>query len=91
MLGPLDGGGGDDNGRWVTWRSADPAHPAVVGAPIKVTGWTPHRSNPKALSAPLPANVSKGTALRQFWVNGLRAERPVVYGYAKFRRDCWDQ
>ena len=80
VLGPMDGG---DNRRWVTWRSADPAHPAVVGAPIKVTGWTAHPTNLKALSAPLPANATKGTALRQFWVNGLRAERPVVYGHGR--------
>ena len=74
-LGPEDGGSGD---RWVTWRSADPSSPAVVGAPIRVTGpWTPHPTVKGALVAPLPANVTAGSSLRHFWVSGQRAERPL--------------
>ena len=76
-LGPEHGGSGK---QWVTWRSADSANPAIVGAPIRISGWKPHPTNKKALSAPLPSNVTKGTALRQFWANGRRAERPVIYG-----------
>ena len=36
-----------------------------------------------ALSAPLPSNVTKGSPLRQFWVKGQRAERPVVFGHGR--------
>ena len=60
-LGPEDGGSG---GGWVTWRSHQPALPATVGAPIKVTGWKPHPTIKGALIAPLPTNVTKGSALR---------------------------
>jgi len=74
-LGPEDGGSG---GGWVTWRSHQPALPATVGAPIKVTGWKPHPTIKGALIAPLPTNVTKGSALRQFWVGGERALRTKV-------------
>jgi hypothetical protein len=47
-------------GRWVTWRSADAHSPAVVGAPIRVTGWAPHPTVKGALLAPLPGSVSPG-------------------------------
>jgi hypothetical protein len=51
------------------------------GAPIRVTGWKPHATLKGAFSAPLPAaNVTKGSALRQLWVGGARAERPRVHG-----------
>jgi hypothetical protein len=79
ILGSTDGGGKG----WVTWRSADQTNPATIGAPIRVTGWKPHPTNKKAMSAPLPANVSRGTALRQFWVKGKRAERPRIYGHGR--------
>ena len=74
-----DGDGGNQDA-WVTWRSADTANPAAIGAPIRVKGWKPHATIKGAFTAPLPANISKSTPLRQFWVNGLRAERPRVYG-----------
>lgn len=79
MLGPEHAG----EGGWVTWRSYDMANPAVVGAPIRVTGWKPHPTNANALSAPLPKSITKGSALRQLWVNGLRAERPSVWGHGR--------
>jgi hypothetical protein len=50
------------------------------GAPIRVTGWKPHATLKGAYTAPLPPNISKGSALRQLWVNGIRADRPRVYG-----------
>eukprot|EP01043_Picozoa_sp_COSAG02_P127553 COSAG02_NODE_64932_length_259_cov_0.650000_1_plen_79_part_01 len=50
------------------------------GAPIRVTGWKPHTSLKGAYTAPLPPNISTGSALRQLWVNGIRADRPRVYG-----------
>lgn len=74
--------GGRDGG-WVTWRSADPSQPAVLGGPIRVTGWRLHPVKPGALTAPLPQNVSKDSAVRQLWVNGERAERPLVYGHGR--------
>ena len=67
----------------VTWRSFDQAVPAVVGAPINVTGWKPHATIAGVLTAPLPANVTKGTALRHFWVSGQRAQRTRVYGHGR--------
>lgn len=45
-----------------------------------MTGWKPHATLKNAYTAPLPPNISKGSALRQLWVNGLRADRPRVYG-----------
>eukprot|EP00038_Savillea_parva_P009887 m.186474 g.186474 ORF g.186474 m.186474 type:complete len:922 (+) comp16782_c0_seq1:76-2841(+) len=79
ILGPHDGGQG---GAVVTWMSMDPSHPAVIGAPVSVSGpWTRHPTVPNALSAPLPTNITVGTPLRQFWVNGRRATRPLVYGH----------
>ena len=80
-LGPEDGGTGDAT---VTWRSfGGLENPATVGAPQRVTGWKTHPSVKGALMAPLPKNVSKGATLRQLWVNGLRAERPKVYGHGR--------
>jgi hypothetical protein len=78
VLGPLDGGDSHSE-QSVTWRSFDASSPAVLGAPIKVAGWKPHATVKGAFSAPLPANVSKGSPLRHLWVNGKRAERPVGY------------
>ena len=72
-LGPEDGGAGAG---WVTWRSADPSTPAVIGAPIHVTGWKPHPTVKGAFSAPLPSNISKGSLLRHLWVDDKRAQRP---------------
>lgn len=83
-LGAADGGRGDG---WVTWRSHQPALPATVGAPIKVTGWKPHPTIKGALVAPLPSNVTKGSALRQFWVGGERALRTKVYGHGRQQGD----
>ena len=77
VLGPRDGAA---HGGSVTWKSADQGNPATLGAPIRVTGWKPHAAIKGAFSAPLPANVTKGTALRQLWVDGLRAERPRIHG-----------
>ena len=76
VLGPQDGGSADAP---VVWRSADPANPAIVAAPIRVTGWKPHATIKHALVAPLPSNLSKGAALRHFWVGGTRATRPTVF------------
>ena len=36
-LGPADGGDTVAN-TWVVWKSADRSNPAVIGAPIRVTG-----------------------------------------------------
>ena len=83
-LGPEDGGHGDC---WVTWRSHQPELPATVGAPIKVTGWKPHPSITGALQAPLPSNVTKGSALRQFWAGGKRALRTKLYGHGRQQGD----
>ena len=74
---------GGREGGWVTWRSADPSQPAVLGGPIRVTGWRKHPTKSGALTAPLPSNISKGTPLRQLWVNGERAERPLVHGHGR--------
>ena len=79
-LGPSDGGRGAG---WVTWRSLNPELPATVGAPIPVLGWKAHPTVKGALIAPLPANVTKGSALRQFWVAGKRAQRTRVYGHGR--------
>jgi hypothetical protein len=80
-LGPADGGTQDG---WVTWRSVDPRSPAVVGAPIEVTGWKPHPTVKGALMASVAGtNITKTTPLRQFWVAGQRAERPVIYGHGR--------
>eukprot|EP01046_Picozoa_sp_COSAG06_P028279 COSAG06_NODE_2538_length_6707_cov_7.401937_4_plen_332_part_00 len=76
-LQPLDGGGGRN--RVVTWRSLDPLAPAVVDGGVQVTGWKPHPSVKGALVAPLPSPIPHGTILRQLWVNGVRATRPVLY------------
>ena len=77
-LGPQDGGA--DPAQPVVWRSADPSDPAVIGAPIRVTGpWKPHASIKGALVASLPPNVTKGATLRHFWVGGTRATRPTVF------------
>ena len=78
LLGPEDGAA---PGSTVTWKSADAASPASFGAPIRVTGWTPHPTIAGAYRAPLPANVSKGSPLRQLWVGGVRADRPRIYGH----------
>ena len=79
-LGPLDGG---RDGGFVTWRSADPSNPAVLGAPVRVTGWQKHPTNKAAMSAPLPGNITKGTPLRQLWVRTVRADRARIYGHGK--------
>jgi hypothetical protein len=80
-LGPRDGGA---DGATVVWRSfGGAAEPATLGAPIRVQGWKPHPTVKNALSAPLPSNFTKGSALRQFWVNGQRAERPKIYGHGR--------
>ena len=80
-LGPADGGRGNAT---VTWRSfGGPAAPATIGAPVRVTGWKAHPKVKGAFSAPLPSNITKGSSLRQFWVNGLRAERPKIYGHGR--------
>jgi hypothetical protein len=68
---------------WVTWRSADPSHPAVLGGPIQITGWRQHPTKVGAFVASLPPNISEGTPLRQLWVNGERAERPLVHGHGR--------
>ena len=81
-----DGGSARTN-TWVTWKSADSSNPAVIGAPIRVTGWKPHPTNKLALTAKLPQNVTPGSYLRQFWVGGARAERPVVYGHGRQQGD----
>jgi hypothetical protein len=71
------------DGGWVVWRSTDPWNPAVLGGPIRITGWRQHPTQPGALVAPLPPNTTKGAALRQLWVNGERAERPLVHGHGR--------
>jgi hypothetical protein len=73
----LDGGG--SRNRMVTWRSLDPSAPAVIDGGVQVTGWKPHPSVNGALVAPLPSAIPHGTTLRQLWVNGMRATRPVLY------------
>eukprot|EP01079_Euglenida_sp_SAG-EU17-18_P011234 gene11234-2042_t len=78
--GPRSGGRG---GRRVLWRSADPSSPAVLSGAVAVTGWKPHPTKPGALAAPLPANISKGSPLRQFWVAEARADRPKVFGHGR--------
>ena len=77
QLGAQDGG---RDGGTVTWRSVDAGQPAIIGAPIRVTRWKPHPTIRGAFSAPLPQNITKGSALRQLWVNGARADRPRIYG-----------
>jgi len=47
-----------------------------------VTGWKPHPAIKNALVAPLPSNITKGSTLRHFWVDGLRASRPTAYACA---------
>ena len=66
-------------GRTVTWRSADPADPAIVDGGTAITEWraSPHVAG--ALVAALPASISRGVTLRQLWVGGRRATRPVQY------------
>jgi hypothetical protein len=83
-LGELDGGVA---GGWVVWRSLYPDLPATVGAPIRVTGWKEHPTIKGALVAPLPPNVTKGSALRQFWVNGERALRTKLHGHGRQQGD----
>ena len=78
-LGELDYG--------VSWRSADESNPAVIGAPIRVTGWGPHPKVKGAFAAPLPKEIAKGSPLRQLWVNGLRADRPKVFGHGRQQGD----
>eukprot|EP01043_Picozoa_sp_COSAG02_P061182 COSAG02_NODE_8167_length_2681_cov_2.087529_2_plen_502_part_00 len=75
------------NGAVVTWRSHDSSLPAVVGAPIKIQGWKPHATIKGAMTAPLPANITKGSALRQLWVGGSRAQRTRVYGHGRQQGD----
>jgi hypothetical protein len=75
------------SGGMVMWRSLDPRLPAVVGAPIKVVGWKPHATIKGAMTALLPANVTKGSALRQLWVDGKRADRTRVYGHGRQQGD----
>lgn len=52
VLGPRDGGADAEHS--VVWRSADPANPAVVGAPIHVTGKPP---DPVPLSLHRPRSL----------------------------------
>lgn len=73
----LEGGGRGCTAASQTWRSSDSSNPATIGAPVRLTGWKPHPKNKAAYSAPLPSNVSKGTYLRQLWVNNARAERYI--------------
>jgi len=79
---PLTLGPADSN---TIWRSADSANPAVLGAPIRVTGWKAGKTptGKVAMVAPLPANVTAGSALRQFWVKGARASRPIIIGHGR--------
>jgi hypothetical protein len=79
--GPLSFGPEDTprQGRTVTWRSADPSNPAIVDGGTPLTGWAPSAHVKGALVAPLPASVPRGVILRQLWVNGRRAQRPVQY------------
>ena len=77
LLGPEDGSA--DPMRPVIWRSSDPSNPAVVGAPIRVTGWKPSVTVKGAFEASLPSTVTKGATLRHFWVNGERAARPKAH------------
>jgi len=86
-LGPLDG---PKAGGMVTWRSADPLNPAIMGAPIKITGWKPHPTVKNAMVAPLPSSITKGSILRHFWVNGTRADKTRGYP-GKVNATNWSQ
>ena len=71
-LGPLDSG--------VVWRgSLDPAAAAVVTAAVAVYGWKADAARPGVLTAPIPATVPAGKALRHLWVGGVRAFKPRYY------------
>jgi hypothetical protein len=83
-LGAADGGG---DGDFVTWRSWKPELPATVGAPVRITGWKAHPTIQGAMIAPLPSNITKGSALRQLWVGGQRALRTRVYGHGRQQGD----
>ena len=75
-LGAPDGGAGD---RTVTWRSLDPATPAVIDGGTRVVGWAPCAAVAGALIAPLPPKIAASAPLRQLWVGGRRATRPREY------------
>ena len=75
-LGSLDGG---SHGHQITWRSADLSRPAIVDGGTRVTGWKRSPIVKGAFVAPLPLTIEHGAILRQLWVNGARAQRPVVY------------
>ena len=63
----------------MVWKSVDAADPAVIGAPVQVTGWKAHPTIKGAFVAPLPPNITKGSTLRHFWVDGQRGARPTKY------------
>ena len=79
--GPLSLGPEDSpaTGRTVTWRSADPASPAIVDGGTAITGWKPAPGTKGALVAAVPASIPRDVCLRQLWVGGRRAERPRQY------------
>jgi hypothetical protein len=66
-------------GRTVTWKSADPSNPAIVSGGTAITGWKQSASVKGAIVAPLPDSVPHDFVLRQLWVNGRPAQRPVQY------------
>eukprot|EP00039_Didymoeca_costata_P028580 m.21525 g.21525 ORF g.21525 m.21525 type:complete len:848 (-) comp7175_c0_seq1:170-2713(-) len=68
-------------GHPIHWTSHDKANPAVIGAPISVTGWKKSSKYPMAYEAQLPSNITKGTYLRQLWVKGQKADRPRIFGH----------
>ena len=76
VLGPQDSG---SPGAPVVWQSHSRSSPAVVDGGTQVTGWANADGHPGLLSAPLPAGLKSTDTVRQMWVNGQRASRPVVF------------
>lgn len=77
-LGPDDGG--QHPGQMVRWTSDNPHDPAVIDGGFVIPGpWVPSAEIKGALVAPLPAETPANVTLRQLWVGGRRASRPVVY------------
>jgi hypothetical protein len=72
-LGVLDGGQG------VVWQSFDEHDPAIIDGGTLISGWTKSTMIKDALVAPVNFMNATNLTLRQLWVNGLRAERPVLY------------
>lgn len=78
LLNERDGGKSHTNQR-VVWESYDVSDPAIIDGGTLVGSWSKSTDIEGAFIAPVPSALGVNPTLRQLWVNGKRAERPILY------------